>query len=82
MKEVSDNTFECIVMNRDTISLLIKTIPALNKLQLCDSTEILDQVVKQLDVNAEFKGSSVQSTFTFTFLDENKTNVEFIGYDH
>lgn len=82
MSDLNDNTFTCTVINPDTLSLLIKSIPALYNLKLCDSTEILDKVVKQLEVNAEFKGSSVQSTFIFTFLDENTTKVEFFGNDH
>ncbi|MBO7628571.1 MAG: hypothetical protein J6S87_01310 [Bacteroidales bacterium] len=57
---------------------LIKTIPAIDSIQVCDSTE----TIVQLNADAEFKGNSVKATLLFTtYPDSAKVSVEFVGYN-
>ena len=79
-----EKKFSCKIENLDSISTLIKSIPALYKLQLCDSTQILDQIIKKIEVSAEFYGGSVQSILCLTTNNETDSikNVEFYGNDH
>ena len=72
-------SMSCTVNDRSTIALLIKSIPVLYDLQLCDSTQVLDQIIKQMDVTAEFKESNVNSMITFTFDNETTKVVDFSG---
>ena len=54
---------------------LLKTLPAIDGVQVCDSTE----AVRSLTVDAEFKGNSVKSNLIFTTTNDNVVTVEFIG---
>lgn len=54
---------------------LLKTMPAIDGVQVCDSTE----AVRSLTVDAEFKGNSVKSNLIFTTTNDNVVTVEFIG---
>jgi len=54
---------------------LLKTIPAIDSVQVCDSAE----TVSTLSVDAEFKGNTVKSNLVFTTSNEKIVTVEFIG---
>lgn len=81
MHKINPKFFTSTVSHRDSITLLLKTIPALYNIQLCDSTVVLDQVTKKIEIDAEFKGNSVQSSFNFTFNNEETKKVTFVGHD-
>jgi len=55
---------------------LLKTMPAIDSIQVCDSTE----TVTQIEVQAEFKSGSVQSNLIFTTSNDKTVNVDFTGY--
>lgn len=55
---------------------LLKTMSAIDSIQVCDSTE----TITQIDVQAEFKSGSVQSNLTFTTSNDKTVNVDFTGY--
>jgi hypothetical protein len=54
---------------------LLKTIPAIDSIKVCDSTE----TIRLLTVETEFKGNSVKADMTFTTTNENIVLVEFVG---
>lgn len=54
---------------------LLKTIPAIDSVQVCDSTE----TIRMMNIETEFKGNSVKADMTFTTTNENIVMVEFIG---
>ena len=57
---------------------LLKTIPAIDSIQVCDSAE----TIVQLAAEAEFKGNSVKATLLFTISpDSSKVEVDFVGYN-
>ena len=54
---------------------LLKTIPAIDSIQVCDSLETIDLMV----VDAEFMGNSVKANMLFTTSADTTVNVQFIG---
>lgn len=55
---------------------LLKTMPAIDSIQVCDSTE----AIMQMSVQTEFKGNSVKTDLIFTTTNDKTVNVDFIGY--
>lgn len=55
---------------------LLKTIPALDSLQVCNP----DETITLMAVETEFKSSSVQTNITLTTTNENTVMVDFTGY--
>jgi hypothetical protein len=54
---------------------LLKTMPAIDSIQVCDSTE----AITNMAVEAEFKGNSVKTKLVFTTNTDKTVNVDFIG---
>jgi len=54
---------------------LLKTMPVIDSIQVCDSTETIILMV----ADAEFKGSSMKTNMTFTTSEEREVMVEFVG---
>ena len=54
---------------------LLKTMPAIDSIQVCDSTE----TITNMAVEAEFKGNSVKTKLVFTTNTDKTVNVDFIG---
>lgn len=54
---------------------LLKTMPAIDSVHVCDSMETYSKVV----ADAEFKGNSVKTNLRFTTSSEREVLVEFIG---
>ena len=76
MTQTDENKFFGMVGN-NLLNDLLKTIPAIDSLHVCDSAE----TIIQMSAEAEFKGGSVKSNLIFTTSnDSSVVNVEFIGY--
>ena len=54
---------------------LLKTIPAIDELQICDSTDF----IKTMDIKATFHGNSVESFLKFTTSHGDTVTVKFLG---
>jgi hypothetical protein len=54
---------------------LLKTMPAIDSIKVCDSTETITRMV----ADAEFKGNSMKADMTFTTSTEREVVVEFVG---
>lgn len=74
MGQVAENKY---VGEADGVALedLLKTMPAINAIQVCDSLE----TIRLMSVDAEFKGNSVKANMTFTTSTDKVVDVEFIG---
>ncbi len=58
------------------LSDVLKTMPAIDSIQVCDSTES----VSKIHIISEFKGSSVRTNLDFTTSGEKTVSVDFVGY--
>lgn len=77
MGRVDKNKYSGVVGNH-YLNDLLKTIPAIDSIQVCDSAE----TIVQLAAEAEFKGNSVKATLLFTVCpDSSKVEVDFVGYN-
>lgn len=76
MTQISENKYSGIVGDQ-FLNDLLKTIPAIDSIQVCDSAETIIRMAAE----AEFQSNSVKANLTFTTsFDSSIVNVEFIGY--
>lgn len=77
MSQVAEKKFSGVAEGFQLEDLL-KTIPAIDSIQVCDSLS----TIELMTVEAEFMGNSVKANMTFTTLNdttEKMVNVEFVG---
>lgn len=78
MSRKDKNKYYSEDVGNDLLRDLLETIPAIDSIQVCDSTK----TIVKLDAEAEFKGNSVKATFFFTVSpDSSKVEVDFVGYN-
>ena len=64
------------VADGQTLEELLKTMPAIDSIQVCDSLE----TIRLMNVDAEFMSNSVKAIMTFTTSTDKLVDVQFVGY--